>query len=271
MTCDDAIFDRDRPPRTGLVISTFGAAPYIHLQLEAWRRLCRDLPVLVIDDCSNEQERLKELCDCYGAEFISNKERAGHFSGDMKAIITGFVWAQKSGIELLVKFSRRWIPLVSWQDNLIAIARESQFATYSGSCPVWGFRFRTEAIALHVPSWLHHGGLEFIREYADGANFSIVEWVFHQSAKSVFERRCIANRLYADANPTSAGLEFCGYWPLLGMGRHSPQAGVLWHLWAKPHEYLRALQQWGIFDYSIEELEGVVTTESEIAAKRQDE
>ncbi len=271
MNTEDVIFDQQRPPRMGLVISTFGAAPYIHLQLEAWRRNCRDLPVLVIDDCSTEQAQLRALCNQYGVDFVSNEVRAGHFGGDMKAVITGFEWAQKKGVELMVKFSRRWIPLLPWQDGLTEIAQKSQFSTYTGSCPVWGFRFRTEAVALHVGSWLRYGGLEFIREYTDTGTFSIVEWVFHQSVKAVYENRCTGNRAYEAVNPNPQELELCGYWPLLGTGRHDPQASVLWHLWSKPHEYLRALQQWGINDYGAKEFESVVTTESEAAAAKKKE
>jgi hypothetical protein len=40
-------------------------------------------------------------------------------------------------------------------------------------------------------------------------------------------------------------------WPLLGKSRKTPRADVLWHEWAAPHEYLRALLQWGISDYTL--------------------
>jgi hypothetical protein len=53
------------------------------------------------------------------------------------------------------------------------------------------------------------------------------------------------------------GLECCGFWPLMGQGRKNPQASVLWHEWAAPHEYLRALQQWEIYDYDLAGVEDI--------------
>ena len=57
------------PLSIGVVIGTFAAVPYIHLHLEAWRRLFPHIRLLVHDDASPEQERLRRLCAEYGCEF----------------------------------------------------------------------------------------------------------------------------------------------------------------------------------------------------------
>jgi Glycosyl transferase family 2 len=250
---NERIFDLTRDPKLGVVISTYGAAPYVHLQLESLRRLTDNVPVLVVDDCSPERDRLSQICAKYGAEFVSSEERKGHFAGDLTAFVFGMRWAQQSQVDLLVKFSRRWIPLVRWTQQLARLAKETQYATYSGGCPAWAFRFRTEALAMHVGTWLESGGMEPVKEYADVGQFAIVEWIVYSAAKRVHECSCKANKEYLERNPRPAGSEWFCEWPLLGESRISARADVLWHEWAKPHEYERALLQWAGAEYDSKE------------------
>ncbi|NBR91083.1 MAG: hypothetical protein EBS68_14460, partial [Rhodobacteraceae bacterium] len=98
----------------GVVIGTYSAVPYIHLQLESLRRFHPGTPCLVVDDGSPQREELEKLCAEYGAEFIGRKKRMNHARGDMQAFIEGHAWAQRRGLGLLVKFSRRWLPVTPW-------------------------------------------------------------------------------------------------------------------------------------------------------------
>ena len=72
------------PPVTiGLVVGTFAAVPYVHLHLEARRRLYPHVPLLVHDDASPKQGELRRLCEEYGCEFESNDIRQPACIGDI--------------------------------------------------------------------------------------------------------------------------------------------------------------------------------------------
>ena len=116
----DALFSR--PPKTGVVIGTFAAVPYIHLQLEARRRFYPQVPLLVHDDGSNKSGELRALCDKYDCDFESNTTRQPPRVGDLTTFVGGLWWAQHRGLDVLLKVSRRWVFLVDWQPSLAALA-----------------------------------------------------------------------------------------------------------------------------------------------------
>src|SRR5271165_4582045 len=62
-------------PRIGLVISTYGSAPFVELGLAANRKFCGNIPILVHDDASGEQGTLRPLCEKYSATFQCNSSR----------------------------------------------------------------------------------------------------------------------------------------------------------------------------------------------------
>jgi hypothetical protein len=82
-------------PKVGMVISTFGGAPYVELSLAVRKRLYPNLLTLVHDDASGQAERLAELCNQYGAEFETNSSRPGHQMGDLSALVGGLEWAHE--------------------------------------------------------------------------------------------------------------------------------------------------------------------------------
>lgn len=151
---------RQTPIETmGLVIGTASGVPYIHLQLETARRMYGPggLPILVVNDGEGEgfgNDELKELCEEYGAEFRTGP-CLGHSTGDLRATLWGLDWADKLGIDLLVKFSRRFIPLVPWRHQLTVLASENResacFTRRHGDRP--DGLFRTDAIAFRVRKW----------------------------------------------------------------------------------------------------------------------
>jgi hypothetical protein len=238
-----------KTPALGIIVGTYAALPYVHLQLESWRRNCRAVAMIVHDDCSPQGRQLKLLCDEYGAEFHSTPARRGHVVGDLSVYLFGLEWAAKRQIELLVKLSRRFVPLVEWETNLLAFAYESQYATYSGLCRHHGYGFRTECMAMHVPSWIRNGGAAPIRSHAEKGEHCLVEAVVHQGAQAVHRHNCEANRLYEALHPRPSHADGYGNWELLGENRCEARGEVMWHEACRPVEYHRAAIQYGIQRY----------------------
>lgn len=155
-----------KKPSVGLVIGTHGShfenctdrpksANYIHLHLETWRRKYSQIPVLVHDDCSNDQ-MLHHLCKEYGCEFESNSQRFGHFIGDLSVFLGGLLWAAETNVDILVKMSRRFIPRINWVIDLQNLAIKTQGSTFSSYCTWRGYGFRTECTAIAVKRWIEH-------------------------------------------------------------------------------------------------------------------
>jgi hypothetical protein len=138
--------------RIGLVIGTHASTAYVHMGLETCKRHCPEVEVLVHDDASAEQDRLRELCRRYGASFEVNSARLRHSVGDMSAFLGGLLWSRRRCHDILVKFSRRFVPTRNWTDELTALARESQEAAFSNVCRKLKIGFRSEAVAMHPPS-----------------------------------------------------------------------------------------------------------------------
>ena len=105
-------------PQIALVVATFAAVPYVHLQLEARRRFYPEAPLLVHDDHSPYAGELESLCRSYGADFEQNGTRLPPSKGDLSAFVGGLAWAHEQGAGLLVKLSRRFVPTMRWVDDL---------------------------------------------------------------------------------------------------------------------------------------------------------
>lgn len=74
-------------PSVGVVIGTFAAVPYVHLQLESWRRNYPQTPLLVSDGASPVADELRKLCASYDAVFVSNPARLRQTVGDLSAYV----------------------------------------------------------------------------------------------------------------------------------------------------------------------------------------
>ena len=127
-------------PPFALVIGTFASTAYIHLQLEARRRLYPEVPLLVHDDASPAAEILQALCGAYGAGFIRTPLRLPPCKGDLSAFARGLDWARGLGADVLVKLSRRFIPLTDWRPSLAALAgrMERGLSARSSGCRLAG-------------------------------------------------------------------------------------------------------------------------------------
>ena len=232
----------------GVVIGTYGAVPYIHLQLESLRLFHPGTPCLVVDDGSPQRKELEKLCDQYGAEFLWRKQRMGHVPGDMQAFLEGHAWAQRRGIALLVKFSRRWIPVKPWMDKLHARWKGTGAPTFCNRCTGNNFGFRSECVAMDVSAWEKSGALEEIhRDIAIArTRFVLAEATIHRAAGNAWVSNLkIANRLDAEeGHYGGAG----GYvrWEEMKESRREKNENFLWHETHSEDEYRKLAEQWGV-------------------------
>ncbi len=214
------------PPKIGTVIGTFGTPFYIELQLAAMARW-NPMPVLVVDDGSGDPE-LPALCAKYGAEFLSLERRHGHRAGDLHIFAAGLEWAKRNHIPLLVKLSRRFLPLREWQNGLQKLARESNAVTFSSWSSGFQLDFRTECMGMWVPAWLSMipamrsavpSGRHFVERFLHGKARALAErWNTDQ-----FERY----RKKIDPERRHEGYAF--WIDLMGTDREHPVPDVLWH------------------------------------------
>ena len=252
-TCDAIICDAN--PSVGVVIGTFAAVPYVHLQLESWRRHYPEIPLLVNDDGSPYTGELRELCGRYGAEFIANTRRMRRTVGDMSAYVQGFDWAESLGLELLVKLSRRFIPLHDWLPEFQRLAYRTQYATYSQCCDHFNFGFRTECIGFHVPTWLASDSLLHLRQAVHDNTPCFVEGRIHELAREVhceLLQRCRLAREYQQAHPRPADRNAYGVWTIMTERRVDRQPGLLWHDCESPFDYCRVARTYGL-NYRVED------------------
>ena len=218
--------------KLGVIISTHASTPYIHLGLESWRRNYPSVKVLVHDDCSDESSQLRILCHRYGADFESNNIQRGHTVGDLTAFYGGLMWAKRKEIDVLVKFSRRFIPLYDWTPEFRDLANESQAHTFSNICTNLNWGFRTECVAMHVPTW--ENSLSKIAAESDKSNV-FCEGFIHNIAKELPVCERYSTYLNKNRKP-----DWCaGHvdWKLLGNNRVKKVDGLLWHHSCHPSEY----------------------------------
>jgi hypothetical protein len=246
----------------GTVITTNGALPLLHLHLEAWRRNHRGTPILIASFLKIKSAELEELCSNYGANVI-HVEMKGPGTDSLAGIIKGFEWAEAKQLEILVRFTDTWVPLIPWQEGLLRVARESQFATLSAGWMAASRRFTSDAIAFHTPSWRRFFGIQLLREHAELETPVAPDSVVYQSASGVFDHNCKANRKFCEEELAPSGFGCCGYWPIALGGNIDPRSGALSRNWGSAHDYLRALQQWRIEEYSLEEIEAALQTNVE--------
>ena len=162
-------------------------------------------------------------------------------------------WAEERGLDILVKFSRRFVPLVPWQNELGLLAYKSQLATFSGLCEHQNWTFRTDSVGMHVRSWLDYDGLEPVYRHIEAGKWVYVETVVQEGARRIHKHACDAARQYEEQKPPVEGRQGYAYWPLTGNNRFVPRHDVLWHECCRPVEYHRAITQYGVMRYSIED------------------
>ena len=238
----------ERPPSLGVVVGTYAAVPYIHLQLEARRRLFPHVPLLVHDDGSHVADQLKDLCDGYGADFEVNCRRLPHHLGDLSAFVGGLKWAQCRQIDVLLKLSRRWLFLVDWTDDLRRLALASQQATFSNYTRNYGFGFRTECVALATRQWASPAFVRDAVERINAGRHVFVENYIHVFAIKFHDEGCGEALQWSREHPVPDERRGYAPWPLMGTDRivPDPSGKYLWHDSHPPRAYASQAAAWGL-------------------------
>jgi hypothetical protein len=201
----------------GVVVGTAGTLPYVHLQLETLKRMFgQSQPTLIVNDGPASAE-LKSLCWEYGAHLADFKDSLGHSVGDLRVFVTGFDWCKRLGLDVCVKLSRRFIPLIPWrwhlQSRLCENRNVSMFTRRHNDRP--DGLFRTDAIAIRV-SKLENPQAK-----------SVLEHGLSQ------ERVCVETIFEALSNPNGGW----AMWDLLGRSMYSACDTALQWRGLLPHHY----------------------------------
>ena len=247
---DDDLIIKTNTPSVGLVIGSYGAPAYIHLQLEAWKRFFPTIPLLVHDDLSSASAQIADLCRIYGASYCKTDERKGHQEGDLLACIKGLEFGRDRELDIMVKFSRTLVPLCNFAPSLQHLAYESQYATYSHFCNACGFGFRSECVGWHVPTYVQGGYWDKMKEALPQGRkaWGFIESFLHQIAKDVIDHSaCKANDIYR-ANEPARREDRCHYGLWDWMGDRCIERNSRWlsHSSDKPMDYYRVSM---LFDF----------------------
>lgn len=141
-------------PKVGVVIGGYKWPRVIEANIQLIRRTCGDVPILVNDDCSKDQEGIRRVCLRHGVDFVSTPAWMGHVGGDAFAFGNGLLWAKDRGLDVLAKMSfrvwmlrERWLQrgAVELLDSTLPIAcQNGNFGTHKN------FPLRSEAVMLKV-------------------------------------------------------------------------------------------------------------------------
>ncbi len=218
-------------PKIGLVIGTFASVPYIHLQLEMRRQFYPHIPVLVHDDNSHKADELKDLCERYGADFERSNVRLPPFMGDMMTFAGGLKWAKDREYDIVVKMSRRFVPVGDWTRSLVRLANDSQYPTLCAWTTTYGFGFRTECVGMSVSEW-HRRGLfdDLVGTLYSGKSPPLVEAYIHDLARKLIPTLCVKAREYDErVGQRPDDKNGYGVWDFMGTDRHKKYPGFIWH------------------------------------------
>jgi hypothetical protein len=241
----DAILEA--PLTIGLVVGTFAAVPYVHLQLEARRRFYPQVPLLIHDDSSPMHNELRRLCDKYGCEFERNETRQPACIGDISCLLGGLLWAKHNGFDIVVKMSRRFLPLMDWTLGLKELALASQYPTYCNATSTFSFGFRSECVGMAVAQWIEDRAHEQLAMIAMADESPFVEAVVHNIARRLAQFRCRQAMRWDEAyGPRPADRDGFAPWDFMGTDRCKRYPQFLWHDSARPDDYFALAKEWGL-------------------------
>lgn len=240
-------------PEIGVVLGTYGSVPYIDMQLYFLKKINKINKILIHDDCSPEQDKLKKLADEYNVDFYSTSKRLWHKTnigsiGDHHTFYYGLKWAIQNNIEILVKLSRRLIPCFEWKSNLIKLAKNTDGTTFGSYCTKDPFYLRTECIGLNVETWTkNYPMFNFIWTLEN--EFPVfAEYWMHEMAKTLSGNN-YSEKWWKYIKESKNGYLYSGYtiWKdILGTNRFNSdnRAGyTLWHTYSTIDDYFKTSQQ----------------------------
>ena len=258
--------DYSKDLNIGVVIGTNGALPYIDMHLHWLKNENKINDILVHDDCSEQKDELKSLCDSYRVDFYSTSKNLWHKTavgslGDENCFLEGLKWARMKKLDILVKFSRRLIPCYHWVDDFIKLVKSSDGLTFSSYCTKDHFPIRTECIGMNVKAWASDEILGMMNWYVKNELPVFAEFWYNEVAKELsFYNRSEKFRTCQRSQQYKAS----GYvmWKdILGVNRYSNSErnkNVLWHQMNTTEDYFKKSKELFGDKYKLEDFGNIV-------------
>lgn len=256
----------DEDLKVGVVIGTYGAVPYVDLQLHYLKNINGIDKVLVHDDCSPQKDALKSLCDSYGAEFYTTPHNMWHMSlvgsiGDENCFYEGLKWAKQNGIDILVKLSRRMLPCYRWIDGFKQLVKDTDGLTFSSYCIKDRFPIRTECIGMNVNAWANDRVLAIMNWSIQNEMPIFAEYWYNEIAreighfnKSLKYAEAIKNSLYKNSG-------YVMWKDILGVNRYTNEERhkhVIWHQVYSVDDYFKKAEEVFPGKYRLKDFKDVV-------------
>jgi len=230
----------------GVVIGTFAAVPYIHLHLEIAKKFYPQVPILIHDDGSKQKSVLQALCQKYGVELYAAPKRRERWGvGDLCSFYEGLLFAERKNLNLLVKFSRRFIPLSNDWLGIIRLHEITRGKTFSHFCEHYGFGFRTECCGFDVKAWSTQ--IKQIKNEIDNYGGQLIEALVHEHARKVHnETNDLIYQKHYNSAPKHDGCDRYIMWPWMEEWRRTKSIRRLWHEPDTSLDYTRAAMLMGL-------------------------
>lgn len=252
--------------KVGLIIGTRGSAPYIHCHLECLKRHEPNVKVMIHDDASPQEGRLRELAADYGAAFYTTgADRLQPTVGDLNTFVEGLRWGDREGLDIVVKCSRSLIIEKPWS---VALAEGMAASHYVTACAYdsWHqFGFTSEIVSMHVQSWIKSGAMammaETVRENKQFAG--LPEGWIHERSREVHRFVHPIDNPWANVHDPNCDMlvrteqvfgrpgnwdSYYPWWHVCGLSRHSRAEKVYWHDQNTDDQYAALAQSLGL-DY----------------------
>ena len=254
--------------KIGVVIGTYGATPYVDLGLHYLKNINGIEKILVHDDCSNEKNQLKTLCDNYNVDFYSTEKNLWHKAcvgslGDQNCFFEGLQWAKNNDLDILIKFSRRLIPCYKWIDDFKKLVIESDGITFSSYCEQDKFPIRTECMAMNVKAWTNPFILNMMKFYLKNQFCTFAEFIMSNMAKQL-DYQNFSEKYDKYKKQNNHGYTYSGYvhwYDLLGNNRFNNQKrheDVLWHMYTNEETYLNEINKIFPNKYDLNNVKNIV-------------
>lgn len=247
-----AVVERKRKPyivpadaKIGVCITTHASMAYVDLSIHALKHSNPNVKIMVHDDASWQKMDLSALCVSHSIAFTSTGSRRDIAVGDSAGMAAAIRWGQQSGLDVVIKCSRRFIINRPIEDGLRELLHGSGYETATAPDESFGFGFRSELVALAVKPWIDSGAID---ELESGVRMNrLPDWPaeawHHKLARKVHAwnhpiNTETSNPAHPDYDPV-VGFDaqykrpdnYDGYaiWPMLGLRRKGVMPGIIWH------------------------------------------